>query len=107
MNNSMFGSPSLQGMFGQQQGGPLMQLLASNPQLMQMLLAGGGQAGMPLTPPMGGPMPEQYNATPGSVPGTVDQNVLLSIPPQNPGAPGAFGGIPPEIIRMLLGPRSI
>lgn len=105
----MFGGAPPQGMFGQSQQGPLMQLLASNPQLMQMLLAGGNQAqGMPQSlPPFPPTFPEQYNATPGSVPGTGDANLLMGIPPQNPGAPGAFGGIPPEIMRMLLAPRSI
>jgi hypothetical protein len=58
-------------------------------------------------PPFPPTFPEQYNATPGSVPGTMDNMLQGMPPPQNPGAPGAFGGISPEILRMLMAPRQI
>src|SRR5688572_22658412 len=115
--NSMFGgAPPQGGMFGGQQQGPLMQLLASNPQLMQMLLAGGqapqpggfmpGIEGEGLSPdPYAQTRPEQWMpAGPGNVPGTADQNIIGMVPPQTANA-GAFGGIPPEIMRMLFAPR--
>lgn len=127
MNGSVFGAyaqPQGQGgMFGQQQS-PLMQMMGGaggmNPQMMQalqMMLAipptapggfvpgadGEGLVRSPYEPTF----PEQYNAGPGMVPGTSDQKIMRMVPPQNLGATGAFGGIPPEILRILLGPRSI
>lgn len=110
-------------------GGGAGAMGASNPgmqqmQLAQQLMAMGSQQpqmpGMPPRSPMGmtGPMPHQG----GQVPSTLDQNSLLrqnipgtmdndmwlqGMPPQNPGAPNAFGGIPPEILRMLMTPKAI
>lgn len=120
MMGSMFGAyapPQGGGIFGQPQQSPLMQMLGGgggggmNPQLLQLaqqLMAAGGPQRLPMgatgapSPMMGG-MGQPY----GQVPMTLDQNVLRGIPPQNPGAAGAFGGLPPDILRMLLGPRQI
>ncbi len=120
MMGSMFGAyapPQGGGMFGQpQQQSPLMQMMGGgggggmNPQLLQLaqqLLRSGGPQQSPMGGLPGPAFPEQYNATAGSVPGTLDANTLMGVPPQRPGSPGAFGGIPPEILRILLGPRSI
>ena len=111
MMGSMFGAyapPQGGGMFGsQQQQSPLLQMLGggggNNPQLMQimqMLLAGGNQA----QGQRGMTFPEQYNATAGSVPGTVDQNILRGVPPQGQ-QPNSMFGVPPDVLRMLLAPR--
>ncbi len=122
---SMFGQtpPSQGGMFGQQQQSPLMQMMGGgaggmagggmNPQMMQMLQQLLGAGGPSRLPPGGAMQPPQMGMfgqpgqPHGSVPMTMDQNVLAGIPPQNPGAAGAFGGIPPNILRMLMTPRQI
>lgn len=91
----------MNGMFGPQQLGPLAQLLNG---WMP------GIEGEGLSPdPYAKTFPEQYPAIYGQpLPtNTLDLNNLPGLPPQNPGAPGAFLGLPPEILRMLLAPRQI
>jgi hypothetical protein len=131
----MFGaqqqSPLMQllGMGGQQQPGmdqnQMMQLAqrlmamgnpSALPQGSQQMPAMPAMPGMPARPPIGmpqgmlpgipgmtGPMPQQS----GRVPGTVDNMLQGFPPPQNYGAPGAFSGISPDLVRMLMTPRQI
>lgn len=121
------------GMFGQNPMSQMFAGAVSSPQAMQMMRqlftrpqSGGfmpGIEGEGLSPdPYAATIPDgqsQYTPSPGQVPLTYDQNIFRDgmlpgtmdnmlqgmPPPQNPGVPGAYGGLPPEILRMLLAPR--